>query len=357
MANKLPGMLCFEQHSRIQDLEALWHQLDQTAQQQQQGYIHYTYYQTYTWNAFIYHQVMSGLSGCTSTMRFHLALLDGQPFAIIGLVITRSSHKARIPSCRVGGVLNMACPYPYEGHEEIMDAIADHLLSTSQGMTLSLADVPCVTAFAHIMQRICPDTIERTSFHVPLSQFATHEEYVSSLPKNIYKNIRKAYNHLKSDHKELTLRRFTHDHQAPDSYLRHLWRFYFRRKMMWRDQKPGPFTRLTVALKALYEVHCGCATASLKRLTEAELYVLEIDHQPAAFMIVYRHQGHLLMPRLAIDTRYGRYSPGILLILEASKQWIDEGIVDFDMCRGDERYKKEMGGINQPLCRIEKHIA
>lgn len=52
------------------------------------------------------------------------------------------------------------------------------------------------------------------------------------------------------------------------------------------------------------------------------------------------------MPRLAIDTSFSRYSPGILLILEATKLWMNEGIVDFDMCRGDERYKKEMGGIN-----------
>lgn len=100
----------------------------------------------------------------------------------------------------------------------------------------------------------------------------------------------------------------------------------------------------------------GCATASLRQLPCAELYVLEIDHQPASFLIVYRHRDHLLMPRLAIDTSFGRYSPGILLILEAAKRWMTEGVVDFDMCRGDERYKKEMGGINEPLCRIETRV-
>lgn len=115
-------------------------------------------------------------------------------------------------------------------------------------------------------------------------------------------------------------------------------------------------THLTTTLKAIYEVKSGCATASLRQLPSAELYVLEIDHQPASFMIVYRHRDHLLMPRLAIDTSFGRYSPGILLILEAAKRWMTEGVVDFDMCRGDERYKKEMGGINEPLCRIETRV-
>jgi len=28
--------------------------------------------------------------------------------------------------------------------------------------------------------------------------------------------------------------------------------------------------------------------------------------------------------------------------------------VDFDMCRGDERYKIDMGGVNEPLCGIKR---
>lgn len=181
-------------------------------------------------------------------------------------------------------------------------------------------------------------------------------EYVSSLPKNIYKNIRKSYNHLTTDGKKMELKVFNHDNMASDSYLRYLWHFYFKRKMAWRHKSYNAFSNVTTYLKAVYEVKSGCATASLKKLKDAQLYVLEIDQKPAAFMIVYRHNKHLLMPRLAIDTSFSRYSPGILLILEATKLWMNEGIVDFDMCRGDERYKKEMGGINEPLCRIEKRI-
>ena len=128
---------------------------------------------------------------------------------------------------------------------------------------------------------------------------------------------------------------------APAHTLRHLWRFYFRRKMMWRSQKANALTHLTTTLKAIYEVKSGCATASLRQLPSAELYVLEIDHQPASFMIVYRHRDHLLMPRLAIDTSFGRYSPGILLILEAAKRWMTEGVVDFDMCRATKDTKRK----------------
>lgn len=227
--------ITFHQYNNLHDIEDSWRSLDQQAERLSLGYIHYTYYQTYEWNEFLYHHTLSGLGALTTAMRYDLVRVGGRPFAILPMAVTRSSKKARIPSCRVGGVLNMVCPYPYEGHEEVMEAIAAHLQSSCQGMTLSLADVPCCTALARIMRTLSPNPIERTSFHVPLSQFASHEAYVASLPKNIYKNIRKAYNHLATDGKTMELKVFDHAHQAPAHTLRHLWRFYFRRKMMWRS--------------------------------------------------------------------------------------------------------------------------
>lgn len=286
--------ISISQHSNIQNIKEQWLMLDKIAEKQTSAYINYTYYQTYEWNNFLSHHSTDGLGKMTTAMRYDLVMVDDKPFAII--------------------------------------------------------------PFAKIMKLIDDNTIERTSFHVPLTQFATHEEYVSSLPKNIYKNIRKSYNHLTTDGKKMELKVFNHDNMASDSYLRYLWHFYFKRKMAWRHKSYNAFSNITTYLKAVYEVKNGCATASLKKLKDAQLYVLEIDKKPAAFMIVYRHNKHLLMPRLAIDTSFSRYSPGILLILEATKLWMNEGIVDFDMCRGDERYKKEMGGINEPLCRIEKRI-
>lgn len=234
--------ITFHQYNNLHDIEDSWRSLDQQAERLSLGYIHYTYYQTYEWNEFLYHHTLSGLGALTTAMRYDLVRVGGRPFAILPMAVTRSSKKARIPSCRVGGVLNMVCPYPYEGHEEVMEAIAAHLQSSCQGMTLSLADVPCCTALARIMPTLSPNPIERTSFHVPLSQFASHEAYVASLPKNIYKNIRKAYNHLTTDGKTMELKVFDHAHQAPGRTLRHLWRFYFRRKMMWRSQKANALT-------------------------------------------------------------------------------------------------------------------
>ena len=129
--------ITFHQYNNLHDIEDSWRSLDQQAERLSLGYIHYTYYQTYEWNEFLYHHTLRGLGALTTAMRYDLVRVGGRPFAILPMAVTRSSKKARIPSCRVGGVLNMVCPYPYEGHEEVMEAIAAHLRSSCQGMTLS----------------------------------------------------------------------------------------------------------------------------------------------------------------------------------------------------------------------------
>lgn len=126
--------ITFHQYNNLHDIEDSWRSLDQQAERLSLGYIHYTYYQTYEWNEFLYHHTLSGLGALTTAMRYDLVRVGGRPFAILPMAVTRSSKKARIPSCRVGGVLNMVCPYPYEGHEEVMEAIAAHLRSSCQGM-------------------------------------------------------------------------------------------------------------------------------------------------------------------------------------------------------------------------------
>ena len=54
----------------------------------------------------------------------------------------------------------------------------------------------------------------------------------------------------------------------------------------------------------------------------------------------------LEVPRIAMNDKFGRYSPGWILIVEAVS-WLCENsdIRAIDLCRGDERYKLDLGGI------------
>ena len=324
-------------------------------------YAAYSFYQTYIWNRFLYEHIRGKmLKRLTTRLVYILMRRDSKPFAILPLSVTRSSGKVRFPSCWVAGILNASIPYsPSEGAEcrREINALREYLDDNFSGCHLSLADVPQHTLFAGLMKDMDGgDFTERTSYHVPLESFNNVDEYIGSLSKNIYKNIRKAYNHLKTDGRKMELKVYTRDNLPDNGYLYKLWRMYFIRKLAWNEKHTGVINMLVARIKAMLEVGGGCATQSLRKLDESRLYVLEIDSRPAAFMIVYAHQRHLLMPRLAIDIDFGRYSPGIIMLLEAVKLWFDEGFVDFDMCRGDERYKTDMGGVNEPLCRIERRI-
>lgn len=233
------GLLSFSSHNDINEIKTEWTELDRKAEENGVRYVEYTYYQTYEWNEFLFHHTTRGFGKFASAMRYHLVRLDGRPFAIIPTLVTRLSKKVRIPSCRVAGVLNISCPYTREWDGEMTAAIAGYIETAHKGMKISFADVPMAAPFAGVMKRIGGELKERTSYHVPLDGFESHEDYVASLNKNIYKNIRKAYNHLKTDSKRMELKVYRRGGMPDDGYMRSLWKLYLRRKMAWRHRKTG----------------------------------------------------------------------------------------------------------------------
>lgn len=247
------GLLSFSSHNDINEIKTEWTELDRKAEENGVRYVEYTYYQTYEWNEFLFHHTTRGFGKFASAMRYHLVRLDGRPFAIIPTLVTRLSKKVRIPSCRVAGVLNISCPYTGEWDGEMTAAIAGYIETAHKGMKISFADVPMAAPFAGVMKRIGGELKERTSYHVPLDGFESHEDYVASLNKNIYKNIRKAYNHLKTDSKRMELKVYRRGGMPDDGYMRSLWKLYLRRKMAWRHRKTGAMSEIGISLKAMYE--------------------------------------------------------------------------------------------------------
>lgn len=71
--------ITFHQYNNLHDIEDSWRSLDQQAERLSLGYIHYTYYQTYEWNEFLYHHTLSGLGALTTAMRYDLVRVGGRP--------------------------------------------------------------------------------------------------------------------------------------------------------------------------------------------------------------------------------------------------------------------------------------
>lgn len=54
----------------------------------------------------------------------------------------------------------------------------------------------------------------------------------------------------------------------------------------------------------------------------------------------------LIVPRLAINDHFRRYSPGMILLNEAIKHSYDHtNIKEIDLSRGVDKYKLNMGGV------------
>ena len=77
------------------------------------------------------------------------------------------------------------------------------------------------------------------------------------------------------------------------------------------------------------------------------LAVLRIGGRIAATMEGYvnRSRRALEMPRLSMDSSFSEYGPGRLLVAECVRWMLAEtDLRILDLCRGDERYKRELGG-------------
>ena len=60
--------------------------------------------------------------------------------------------------------------------------------------------------------------------------------------------------------------------------------------------------------------------------------------------LINKSGDYIIVPRLAINDKYGWYSPGIVLINETMKTLENTKIKYFDLSMGTENYKLVMGG-------------
>lgn len=99
-------------------------------------------------------------------------------------------------------------------------------------------------------------------------------------------------------------------------------------------------------LARLFFMH-GCYISLSVPCGHSFLAVLRVDGNVAAYMEGYVNSARaaLEVPRIAIDGRFARYSPGRLLVSETVR-WLcaNSQLRCIDLCRGDERYKLELGG-------------
>lgn len=178
--------------------------------------------------------------------------------------------------------------------------------------------------------------------------YASHEDYLMSLSQNTRQNTRKAYSRLRKDGHEFVFKMYSgcgigdrfgnarslEDLQlCTDVYCKRQKEEY--RELGWGMEK--------------YVRHCHYMAASVNS-PEHYFCALFIDGQVAGYMQGYINPRRRAMeiPRFAINSDWGWYSPGKVLISECVRFLMNEGggmVKWLDIGRGEERYKYDMGGV------------
>lgn len=163
-----------------------------------------------------------------------------------------------------------------------------------------------------------------------------YEQYNKSLSKSTRQNLRTSYNRLVTDRKEYKLNVYKGGDNFDYSSLIKL--YSKRHEERYGVKRSG--------IKDWFLLHQNFATLNYLKLDSALTFVLYIDGKLAAFMSgLLGNRKEFVVPRLSVCEDFLFYSPGIVLINEVIKYFIENGLaINLDMSQGEESYKYKMGG-------------
>jgi hypothetical protein len=170
---------------------------------------------------------------------------------------------------------------------------------------------------------------------IPLD--GTYEQYFSRLSKSTRQNVRTAYNRMKKAGAVYEI--LVIQNGLKPSELRELMNIYIVRR---REKY-----RYTSKLHEWFLRHYHFNTIGFQRMENARYVILKINGKIAAFLAGYkdRQNKSLIIPRLAINSEFSMFSPGIVLINESMKILRNVvGVEILDLSKGYDKYKLVMGG-------------
>lgn len=170
--------------------------------------------------------------------------------------------------------------------------------------------------------------------------YDTYDDWFSSLSKNCRQNVRTAYNRIKRENKVFEVT--TAIGVKPTANMIEDNINLLSKRTIEHNKKSSilfPLMKLLKGKEALTK-----ALMTSERFIGANVY---LDGKAIAICNgVIANDGRAIITRLSIDTNYGVYCPGGLIINELIKAAIssDIRISSIDLSRGDEKYKYTYGG-------------
>ncbi len=199
-------------------------------------------------------------------------------------------------------------------------------------------------------QELYPDLELKKSIAVKIPPQSNIDEYIASLSKSTKQNIRTAYNRMNRDELKFELEVAYPSKQnlklfdeAMDNYIDRQIEYGF------------PLISGRKSLTKLYFKKARHETLSLKKMTNSFTSVLRFNGEIAGVIMGYIHEleQSIIIPRLAINTKFNFYSPGSVLIVETMRYILaNTNLRVIDLAAGNEVYKYKMGGEEYYTCNI-----
>ena len=196
--------------------------------------------------------------------------------------------------------------------------------------------------------------------------FRSYDNYYSQLTKSVRQNLRTAYNRAAKD-----------GHQLSFFVVNHNDIVFVKKNKPWKanelphyEQQPVKFSSWKILKKEMlnlfltrhenryddnmkgfrkwYFFHMNYQTESVFKLSTSISCYIRLDNDMAVFCngFIDEKKKSIFIPRLALNEKWSRYSPGIILVNEMVKYFsAHTSVSTLDLGLGNENYKRQMGGV------------
>ena len=185
---------------------------------------------------------------------------------------------------------------------------------------------------------------------INIGNYDSYDDYWKSLGKHAKQNVRTAYNRLKRENKKIEFKFYDSNTICENNFCTKLDEFLdlylVRQSLKYKGGKK---------LHQLYLSKFNYITNSLRN-DHSIMMEIRINDELAAFMqgTLNSDWSEYEIPRLAINDKFAFFSPGMILVNEAIKYMMgNTDIKIFNLCRGDEKYKYDMGGENYYTANVK----
>ena len=176
-------------------------------------------------------------------------------------------------------------------------------------------------------------------------EFDSYEDYFQTLSKHAKQNLRTAYNRAERDGKKIELVCYHGDTKTlrKDSKIR---KDLDECMKLYTERQLSSYVKNKVKTFAFRIKNLQYFSISSKMNKRGYVAILKIDGKIAAFMHGFYNPFDKAyeIPRLAMNSDFKFYSPGMILITEVIKKCIEnKEASNLNLLRGEEQYKYTMG--------------